>query len=1312
MRKTITLLFVFMFLALNCRLSAQMDCVPGTINLTNVKDYCSGKAAETNKNVTPTTGSIPTCWPSNSKNEVWYKFKAIASDVTVDIIKGGANGTIQNVSVAFMSDCNTIDICKVGTAADTLRIYKGGLQTGTTYYIRVSSTAADAGTYTLCIKNVIPPINPAADCDKAHKLCNKDQVILSQLSGPGMNDQEIEASSCFHAKGMNGVKFTEQNSVWYYWVCSKSGKLTFDLTPLDPDGDLDFIVYEVNGTDICKNRSIVRCCGSQCKPGDKTGLNLTETDVSEEFSSANDCIAPKNEYVSALDMVAGKTYALLVNDAIGKSGFTIDFGNFAGSGEFQGPEAKIAADKQSICEDGSVTFNSNSINGDTLIWNFPGGTPSTVPRTAGPHVITYSTPGKYTATLIAKSGSCYTVDQVEITVNETPTVTIADVEICEGNEATLTAMPSVSGGTYSWSPTPTSGDGTATIKASPTSDQTYNVTYTVGGCETTSMGKVSVNKKPEVTVNSESVCAGTSATLTATLKETTGTYTYSWAPDGETTQSITKNPTTKTVYTVTVTSDKGCVGTATGTIDVNGVLTVNAGNDTTICNGATINLNVKPNGTGYVYKWTASTGAVSDPTIYNPTATPTATTTYTVDVTSDKGCSGSDILTVSIDPLMTPVLTPTNVTCFGGCDGKLDVTVTGGTSPYTYSWSSGCTTASCKSLCVNSYSLTVTDKLGCTVQGNTTITQPALLTLQTSMTSSTCGKPDGTATVVASGGTPGSGYAYLWDDPKGQSTATATGLLPKKYCVTVTDANGCKTTACIDVSDKPGITASLVSVTPPSCNGVCDGTAEVAVSGGSGPYTYSWNTSSPQANATAIKLCAGNYVATVTDNATGCMDTVQVKVTQPQAVTLDPVTTAPICIGSNITLTAVPHGGDGNYTFDWLPESTKTTSSISVSPVVSTDYHVVVKDGKGCSSAPLVIKVNVNPPLKVIGSSDANLCIGDSAKLTAVGSGGNGGPYTYTWAPAIAATGSSVIAKPSVSTTYTVTIKDNCGTPAALDSIKVVINASPVVNFSGNPLSGCTPIQTAFKDSSSVTGGVITNWKWDFGDGGQSDSKDPTHVYSTTGTTTGVYSVTLIIKSSNGCTTVLKKDKMIHVYPMPIPNFDAPFSTSILNPVVHFTNNSVGAVSLEWDFGDSLCTPVNNVSTQFSPNHAYSDIGNYCVKLVAKSVGGCKDSILHCLDIDPQFVLFIPNAFTPNGDGDNDVFYAQGEYINDFEMRIFDRWGNMIYYADNISKPWNGKKNNVGEVEPQDVYVYQITIKDNKNKRHKYVGTVTLVKGG
>lgn len=1221
--KKITVFFIVM-LVLGHPLFSQVDCVPNTIALNNAKNYCSGQAAETNANVDPNTGSIPGCWDPASKNDVWYKFTAIASDVTIDVIKGGKNGTIKNVNVAFMSSCSTVDVCKTGTTADTLKLYKGGLVVGATYYIRVSSPAADAGTYTLCVHNTNPGITPAADCNKAVRLCNKDQVNLSQLSGGGDNSQEIEASSCF------GGGFIEQNSYWYYWTCSKAGKLTFDLTPLDPTGDLDFIVYEVNGTNICTNRTIIRCDAAQCVYGGKTGLNLTEKDVIEGAGCGNG----QNEYLAALDMQVGKTYALFINDAVGKSGFTINFG---GDGEFQGAEAKIAVDKISICEGETVTFNSKSINADTLIWTFPGGTPYTAPNTPGPHVITYTKAGKYTASLVAKTSKCFSVDEVEITVHAVPHVSVASVNICPG----------------------------------------------------------------------------TSATLTAKLKDSIGTYTYSWAPDGEKTPSITKSPTATTIYTVTVSNGGVCDGKATGTIDVNGKLSVNAGKDTTICKGSTISLNVGPYNAAYTYKWTASAGTLSDPTIPNPTVTPAVTTTYIVTVTTDKGCSGKDTVTVFVDPLMMPVLTAVNVNCNAACDGKITAVVTGGTAPYTYSWTSGCTTPVCIDLCPGTYALTIKDKIGCSVQSSATITEPSPIQLQMSSVSSICGKPNGEAMVIASGGIAGSGYTYLWDDAKKQTTATAIGLLPQRYCVIVKDANGCEKTACIDVTDKPGIHASLINASSTSCNGICDGSAEVTVAGGTLPYSYSWDTKpGAQLTAKATGLCAGNYVATVKD-AEGCTDTVQVKIFQPEPVTLEPIPSMTICIGGSATITAIPNGGDGNYTYDWKPESLLTTSSIVVSPITSTDYHVTVKDSKGCSSPPMLIKVNVNPPLKVTASDDVNVCAGDSTTLYATASGGNGGPYSYVWSPSIngGATGSSVTIKPVSTITYTVMIKDECGTPAAFDSVNVFVNELPVVNFTGGPLSGCSPIRTVFRDSSFISGGVITNWTWNFGDGEQSYLENPVHIFSNDSRSIVTYSVMLIVKADNGCSSFLKKEEMIQVFPLPLASFESPASISILNPVARFINSSIGATSWDWNFGDSLCTLIDNKSTLYSPKHVYSEIGRYWINLKIKNNNGCMDSTIRYLDVDPQFIIYIPNAFTPNDDGKNDVFFAKGEYINEFEMRIFDRWGNMIYYADSIDKPWNGKVNNSGDIAQQDVYVYQINLKDNKNRKHQYIGSVTLIKG-
>ncbi|MCX6296806.1 MAG: gliding motility-associated C-terminal domain-containing protein, partial [Bacteroidetes bacterium] len=212
----------------------------------------------------------------------------------------------------------------------------------------------------------------------------------------------------------------------------------------------------------------------------------------------------------------------------------------------------------------------------------------------------------------------------------------------------------------------------------------------------------------------------------------------------------------------------------------------------------------------------------------------------------------------------------------------------------------------------------------------------------------------------------------------------------------------------------------------------------------------------------------------------------------------------------------------------------------------------------------------------------------------------------------------------------------------------------------------------------------------------------------------GSYTISLTVTSSLGsCTSSITNTNMINVYPNPVANFTAPSNTSIINPTVSFIDNSsvpTGAIaSWHWNFGDPFADADSTSGLQ-NPFHTFTDAGTYCATLSIISDHGCVDTTQLCVIIDPEFTFFIPNAFSPNGDGINDEFYGKGEYINSFEMLIYDRWGNLIFFSDDINKHWDGKANHGSELAQQDVYVYVVKIKDIKDKKHKYTGTVTIVK--
>ncbi|MGQ0827372.1 MAG: PKD domain-containing protein [Bacteroidota bacterium] len=275
------------------------------------------------------------------------------------------------------------------------------------------------------------------------------------------------------------------------------------------------------------------------------------------------------------------------------------------------------------------------------------------------------------------------------------------------------------------------------------------------------------------------------------------------------------------------------------------------------------------------------------------------------------------------------------------------------------------------------------------------------------------------------------------------------------------------------------------------------------------------------------------------------------------------------------------------------------------------------------------------------------------------------------------------------------------------DSIIIPINITPLpeVGFDANRYEGCAPLCIDFKDLSYSGSDPIIKWSWTFGDGNGATIKSPSHCY----VNPGIYTVALAVETANTCKQSKTWVDMIKAYPTPIADFEAnPYETGESAPLIKFFDKSSGADFWRWDFGDNEGALVQDTS------HTYKKSGTFTVWLHIKNQYGCIDSIAKDIVINPEWTFYVPNAFTPGvSSGINDGFRAFGTNIKEFEMWIFDRWGNNIFNSNDINESWNGAVHNGihGEkTAQQDVYVWKITIRDLFGEQHRYIGIVTLVR--
>jgi len=350
----------------------------------------------------------------------------------------------------------------------------------------------------------------------------------------------------------------------------------------------------------------------------------------------------------------------------------------------------------------------------------------------------------------------------------------------------------------------------------------------------------------------------------------------------------------------------------------------------------------------YVWTWTKTqggTGSGSGTTISN-----LVPGTYTVHVISSNGagCDASFTTTIPENPQISLNATPTDILCYGSATGSINVSLSGGTPPYTYSWSNGASTQNLSQVVAGSYTLNVTDSKGCTATKTLTINEPTTLVATPSVTNVTSnGLLNGAISLVVSGGV--SPYTYLWSD--GGTIKDRTGLAAGTYSVTVTDANGCsRTVTGITVTEPAALTLSAVAA-PILCYGAGTSTITATGGGGVGSLKYSLNGGTYQSSSVFSNVAVSNtpYTVTVMDGL-GVTKSASVTVSQPTPIVLSFNNTSESCpsaLNGAITLTAT--GGTGPYTYDWADVS-GTNNSKDRTGLSAGSYTVTVTDANGCTA--------------------------------------------------------------------------------------------------------------------------------------------------------------------------------------------------------------------------------------------------------------------------------------------------------------------------------------------------------------------------
>ncbi len=497
------------------------------------------------------------------------------------------------------------------------------------------------------------------------------------------------------------------------------------------------------------------------------------------------------------------------------------------------------------------------------------------------------------------------------------------------------------------------------------------------------------------------------------------------------------------------------------------------------------------------------------------------------------------------------------------------------------------------------------------------------------------------------------------------------------------------------------VTLSATSVSP-SCGGYSDGQITIT-SVGANQFSFdggvTWQASNTQGGFAAglHNVCA--------KNALGCQKCIDVTIVEPAPVVASVSNDTLICENGTASLVASAIGGT-SFTYNWL-HTPSLLPNQPVSPSVGTTYTVVAENQAGCLSLPESIVVSIRPPISATITPNQFVCPGYPATITVNGSGGIGTPYNYSWSTGLneTAVSSSITQSPALTTTYSVTVDDACESTPYVITTTITAHPVPVPLIAVDEPIKCEPalfILTNLTDPAMVAG---TYWR--LSDGQEffnTDLVQPDALYA------GMYDVQLIVTSPQGCIDSTTFMNFLNVRPKPVAEFKwSPDPVLMFNTTVSLTNYSFGADTYQW----SIENGYPNASTSEDVITVFPDgvTGYYEVSLVSTSYLGCSDTVVHIIPVMPEILIYAPNAFTPDGDEFNQGWrvFMEGIDLYDFELIIFDRWGEIVWESHNLEQEWDGTYH--GKIVQGGAYNWTIRTKNILNDQKLiYKGTVNILR--